>query len=351
MPRLHASAATLLCMACLPCLGQPVSGVWHGKVDLPNGPLRNSSSVELKLVRQGDSLYGTAYYHRGRAQYARFPVKGYFDPMDGTVSWWHPEGEGSDEKGRRVDPPVGDRASFVADFNCPDGERMTLDGEVVADGGTNAGKNRPVHFEKTGQSLFKDEWDEALADPGIDVTAWSNRPKPADVPTIVRKTVPAPPTAVQPPTKTPQAPIRRELPRAPSAPSTPSSVESARPTPESMFAARRRVVVAEIPLKGDLLELNFYDHAEIDGDSVAIFHNGNLLQKNILLKAQPFTIRFPVSELPETNEFTMVAENLGSIPPNTSLVVVYVDGVRHEARLESTESESAVMRFRKPKQP
>jgi hypothetical protein len=41
----------------------------------------------------------------------------------------------------------------------------------------------------------------------------------------------------------------------------------------------------------------------------------------------------------------MVAENLGSIPPNTSYMVAIVDNQRYDARLESTEGSSAMIRF------
>jgi hypothetical protein len=67
------------------------------------------------------------------------------------------------------------------------------------------------------------------------------------------------------------------------------------------------------------------------------------------LKAQPFEFTLAVSELAENNDLIMVAENLGSIPPNTSLMIVWINGVRHEARLESTESSSAMIRFTKKK--
>jgi len=40
-----------------------------------------------------------------------------------------------------------------------------------------------------------------------------------------------------------------------------------------------------------------------------------------------------------------VAENLGSIPPNTSYMVATVSGKMYEARLESTEGSSAVVRL------
>jgi len=46
-----------------------------------------------------------------------------------------------------------------------------------------------------------------------------------------------------------------------------------------------------------------------------------------------------------TNELIMVAENLGSIPPNTSYMVALVGDKRYDARLESTEGSSAMVRF------
>ncbi|HMD00409.1 MAG TPA: hypothetical protein VKH37_09650, partial [Ferruginibacter sp.] len=52
-----------------------------------------------------------------------------------------------------------------------------------------------------------------------------------------------------------------------------------------------------------------------------------------------------VSELHETNELIMVAENLGTIPPNTSYMIVMVGENRYDARLESTEGSSAMVRF------
>jgi hypothetical protein len=41
----------------------------------------------------------------------------------------------------------------------------------------------------------------------------------------------------------------------------------------------------------------------------------------------------------------MVAENLGSVPPNTSYMVALVGKERYEARLASTEGSSAMIRF------
>jgi hypothetical protein len=43
----------------------------------------------------------------------------------------------------------------------------------------------------------------------------------------------------------------------------------------------------------------------------------------------------------------MVAENLGTIPPNTSFMVALVGDKRYEAKLSSTENSSALIRLKK----
>jgi hypothetical protein len=106
--------------------------------------------------------------------------------------------------------------------------------------------------------------------------------------------------------------------------------------------------VTDIPLAGDSIELRFYDNAEIDGDSISLFLNGKLWQSHIRLTGQAYVVRFAVADLQMENELTMVAENLGSIPPNTSYMVAENAGQRYEARLESTEGSSASIRLFKP---
>ena len=46
------------------------------------------------------------------------------------------------------------------------------------------------------------------------------------------------------------------------------------------------------------------------------------------------------------HELVMVAENLGEIPPNTSLMIVNAEGNRYEIRITSTEQKNAVVQFR-----
>ena len=123
-------------------------------------------------------------------------------------------------------------------------------------------------------------------------------------------------------------------------------VEPAKPqTVEEKFVTRKKTFVKEIPVSGDSIELHFYDNAEIDGDSISLFLNDKLIFQHVRLTGNAYTIKLAVSELNATNELTMVAENLGTIPPNTSYMIVMVGETRYDARLESTEGSSAMVRF------
>jgi hypothetical protein len=64
------------------------------------------------------------------------------------------------------------------------------------------------------------------------------------------------------------------------------------------------------------------------------------------LTAAPLILRFDMSEQQDEHELTMVAENLGTIPPNTSLMIVEAGTQRFEVRITSTEQKNAVVKFR-----
>ena len=203
-------------------------------------------------------------------------------------------------------------------------------------------KNIEVHLDKVNTPVFEDEWDLVIQNFSrgasekevIDsVEQIVTRQVPIQKPLPEKKKVEEPPTVAE------AKPVIKSL---------PPKVIVQPPTVEEMFSRRSKKFVTEIPLAGDTVELSFYDHAEIDGDSISLFLNNQLLQKNILLKASAFTVKLAVKELSDQNEMTMVAENLGSIPPNTSLMIAYINGVRYEARLESDENSSAMIRFVKP---
>ena len=113
------------------------------------------------------------------------------------------------------------------------------------------------------------------------------------------------------------------------------------------FNVREKEVQTIIEADQPEIVLQFYDNAEIDGDSISLFLNGKMLFEHVRLTAQPFILTLNADELPESSELVMVAENLGEIPPNTAFMLAYSGLRRISARLESTEQKSAVIRIEK----
>jgi hypothetical protein len=126
-------------------------------------------------------------------------------------------------------------------------------------------------------------------------------------------------------------------------------VEPIVPSPiEQKYIARKKVFATEIPVSGDSIELHFYDNGQVDGDSISLFLNDKLIFEHIRLTDKAYLIKLAVTDLNTTNELIMVAENLGSISPNTSYMIATIGDQKYEARLESTEGSSALIRLVKP---
>jgi hypothetical protein len=64
------------------------------------------------------------------------------------------------------------------------------------------------------------------------------------------------------------------------------------------------------------------------------------------LTTAPITVKLKLDEDNPEHELVMVAENLGRIPPNTSLMIVESGEQRFEVRITSTEQKNAMVRFR-----
>lgn len=99
------------------------------------------------------------------------------------------------------------------------------------------------------------------------------------------------------------------------------------------YKERENVVAQEIVAETDSLKIDFYDNGEVDGDSISIFFNDKLLASSQKLSAKAIHLAVGLDSAKEYNDLTMFADNLGSIPPNTALMLVYDGKKRYEVRL------------------
>ena len=108
---------------------------------------------------------------------------------------------------------------------------------------------------------------------------------------------------------------------------------------------RENNLLKQIAVTSDSVAVTFYDNAEIDGDSVTIVYNNKVMATHLFLTDKPKTFMLPVNKSGGSNELIMYAENLGSIPPNTALMIVYDGGKRYEISISSSKISNGMVRF------
>lgn len=118
---------------------------------------------------------------------------------------------------------------------------------------------------------------------------------------------------------------------------------------ESQYKQRENVINNEIEVDSDSLTVDFYDNGEVDGDSISVFFNNQLLAFYQRLSTKAIHFDLVLDSAKELNELSMFADNLGSIPPNTALMIVSDGKKRHEIRMTSNLERNAVLRIRRKK--
>ena len=103
--------------------------------------------------------------------------------------------------------------------------------------------------------------------------------------------------------------------------------------------------IKEIKVDTGTIRLDFYDNAQVDGDIITVLLNNNPLASNQKLTSKPITLEIKVDLINKEQEITMVAENLGDIPPNTALLIITAGNKRYQLYLTSTEKKNAQVRF------
>lgn len=111
------------------------------------------------------------------------------------------------------------------------------------------------------------------------------------------------------------------------------------------FENRKKNVLKTISISQPTFHLSFYDNGEIDGDSITVFYNGKVVLANKKLSDKPISLTLTLDKNTKENTVTMYADNLGTIPPNTALMIVTDGAKRYEVRIESDTEKSGTIIF------
>ncbi len=125
-----------------------------------------------------------------------------------------------------------------------------------------------------------------------------------------------------------------------------------KPEPPALVVAppviekRNNDLIKEFTVEHDSISITLYDNGDIDGDSITLIYNDKILTTHQRLTDKPLTYWIKIAPGNQRNELQMYAENLGSIPPNTALMIIYDGNKRYEVNIKSTEKTNGSVSFR-----
>lgn len=104
---------------------------------------------------------------------------------------------------------------------------------------------------------------------------------------------------------------------------------------------QKRIVISE-----KKINISIYDNGTIDGDIVSVFFDNKQVVDNKKLTTNAISIDLELDETVNLHTLVLYAENLGTIPPNTALVVVTTaSGKRYELYASATLENNAALVF------
>jgi hypothetical protein len=112
-----------------------------------------------------------------------------------------------------------------------------------------------------------------------------------------------------------------------------------------VLKTRANELMKTLTVNHSTIELRIYDDGAIDNDTVSVYYDNKLILSKARLTDQPITLQIKVEPSDQPHQLVMVAENLGEIPPNTSLLVVRDGEKKYEERIISTEQKNVQLNF------
>lgn len=338
---------------------QKVTGIWHGYFVTESG---DQYKLEFQIAQDGaGNVMGVSYSYLDARFYGKASMKGKFQKLAGRFN--------IEELKTTEVRNMGGGGTCLMQYKFS----FTLSGKEMFLEGTYLGKNE--------NRLKSSKWGDCgggkvflrkveLADFPLDSSvAKKLAPKPVQTkkatPAIVKKTIT---------TKKTSPPIAHRTTHSATARTTSPTVRKTTPPvvkterKKDSVVTKSATVKTEIPPKQvvvpivtrdrknetvRVLEIShrevtvrLYDNGEIDDDTVSIYLDNRLLLKNKRLSYSPIEFKVQLDEVNNEHILVMVAENMGRIPPNTSLMVVYDGDKRNEVQIVSTEQKNAMVRLR-----
>ncbi len=289
---------------------QKYSGKWYGRAEAKAGNTYNTYLMELIILKKGNNITGELNYFFGQDEY-KAKIKGIFFPATKTIEL----------------QPFKLITFFSRNPNGPD---CLMDGSLTLyiDGKDTVlyGQLNPLPKHKLFCPLMEVNLHREVLQPVEEVEEEEEM-----VQETIEKVIPVmvvdKNVAVMAPLEVPV--IKDTVARA----------------LVSELTGRSFIAGPLITVSTDTILLHLYDNGKIDNDTVSVFFNRQPVALMQGLSLKPVIIQLVLK--PGENEIAMFAENLGEIPPNTALCIIYAGADRYDINLSSTLLTNGTVRIKR----
>lgn len=353
MQKLFLLFCVLLCA--LVSAAQSLTGVWRGYFYSGYGYFRQQYKYEVQIDHQKtNAIKGVTYSYRTTVFYGKANMQGiYFKDNKNVLI----------KELNLIELRIADKSDPCA-MTCNLEYTKTGKLEVLSGTFTSVNINNKkdcgsgtVYLEKVPESDFKKE-DFLIKKPTPKPPATTQqktiKPPPQNN-TETKKTTPpvtenktTPPQTQQKTKPVPKTVDTIALAEKKVQPATPQ--KKILPPVPAILKSRSNTLIKTLVTASPDIVVELYDNGEIDGDTITVYHNNTIIANKRKLTDKPISIKVHADEANTLHEFIMVANNLGSIPPNTALMVITTGGKRYEVFLTADNNKNAkvIIEYKKP---
>lgn len=350
---------------------QDITGIWRGYFNSGYGYFKQQYKYEVQINQLGNNaaqkgIQGVTYSYHSTTFYGKATLQGIYDAKNKSLTI---------KELKLVELKIADKSepclmTCYLDYN-KEGKTETLVGTFISINANNKSDcgSGYVYLERMEESDFvKEDFlikkQKSTPPPVVKTTPPVVKPTPQKQPPITtqKKAVVQPPVAkktnpVAPPKtnstakKTPQKkatvpgadtivksnpviippveqPVQKEI------------TKNLLPVPDVIKERQNPLIKTIVTNSPDIL-IQLYDNGEIDGDTITVYDNNQVIAYQKGLTGKPVTLNIKADLNNSHHEFVMVANNLGTIAPNTALMVITTGGKRYELFISSDETKNA----------
>jgi hypothetical protein len=340
-----------------------LTGLWTGTLSNDSSTIRKDQSFELALTEYRGKVYGycrASFIVRDTLFYVVKRVKGSVDngecevKDDEVISTNFPGRQDKGVKVTYVFRQSQEDTTWHLDGTWKTNKTKTyysISGGVTLRSESNLDNSKLFpHLEELGKAndvaFYKEAKKPAPA------VATNNKQKPATIEPVAKAEKPVekkepPVTAKKDKTeKITTPPSTKPAEAAKEATAITTVVSTA---PAALVKERSAGTPQIVTFRSDSLVLALYDNGEVDGDTVSLLLNGEIIIAKQMLKTSALkkTIYLPAGT--DESTLTLYAENLGKYPPNTGLLVIHDGEETYQLRFSADLQQNASIIFRRKK--